>query len=224
MFSDALPPLASLSRAFQKHDIDFTVIKPLVIGTKAAIDALYESPGEHFSSLPTILPQLQDYGVQQGTDHIVQQFKQNVYCKYLAALQHITARFPDMSLLEGFSVFNPNTIPQQLSLQPNHNSDKLQILIDHYGPHSVIDSETTKQELKTFNSVVAANPELKQLKMCDLITHVIKTPEFSKMFPNLAKLAAIGLLLPVTTVDCERGFPHFHELKQSYEIASQTKF
>ena len=86
MFSDVLPPLASLSRAFQKHDIDFTVIKPLVIGTKAAIDALYESPGEHFSSLPTILPQLQDYGVQQGTDHIVQQLKENVYCKYLAAL------------------------------------------------------------------------------------------------------------------------------------------
>ena len=110
MFFDVLPPLASLSRAFQKHDIDFTVIIPLVIGTKAAIDALYESPGEHFSSFPTVMPQLQDYGVQQGTYHIVQ-FRQNVYCKYLATLsQHITARFPNMSLLEGFSVFNPNTI------------------------------------------------------------------------------------------------------------------
>ena len=80
------------------------------------------------------------------------------------------------------------------------------VLIYCYGLHSVIDSETTKQELKTFNSVIAANPELKQLKMCDLMTHVIKTPEFSTMFPNLAKLAAIELLLPVTTVDCERGF------------------
>ena len=26
------------------------------------------------------------------------------------------------------------------------------------------------------------------------------------MFPNLSKLAAIGRLLPMSTVDCERGF------------------
>ena len=114
----------------------------------------------------------------------------------------ITDRFPDMSLLEGFSVFNPNTIPQELSLQPNHNSDKIQVLIDHYGPHSVIDSGITKNELQTFNSVIAATPDLKQLKMRDLMSHVIKTPEFSTMFPNLVKL---GLPIPVTTVDCERG-------------------
>ena len=37
MFCDVLPPLAGLSRAFQKHDIDFTVVKPLVAGTKSAL-------------------------------------------------------------------------------------------------------------------------------------------------------------------------------------------
>ena len=35
MLSDVLPPLANLSRAFQKKDVDFTVVKPLVQGTKA---------------------------------------------------------------------------------------------------------------------------------------------------------------------------------------------
>ena len=166
--------------------------------------------------MPTILPELEEYGVQQSTDYLVQHFKQNVYSKYLATLsQHITDRFPDMSLLEGFSVFNPSTIPQELSLQPNHNRDKIQLLIDHYGPHSVIDSEITKNELKTFNSVVAATPDLKQLKMRDLMSHVIKTPEFSTMFPNLVKLAAIGLLLPVSTVDCERGFSTLSRIEKS---------
>ena len=214
MLSDVLPSLAGLSRAFQKHDIDFTVVRPLVIGTKAAIDALYETPGEHFSSLPAVLPTLEEFGVQQSTDRLAHDFKQNVYCKYLATLsRHITDRFPDLSLLDGFSIFNPKIIPQELSLQPSHNTDKLQLLIDHYGPHSVIDSEITKTEFQTFNSVVAANPDLKQLNMRDLMHHVVKTPEFSAMFPNLFKLAAIGLLLPVTTVDCERGFSTLSRVK-----------
>ena len=35
-----LPPLACLSRAFQRQDFDFTAVKPLVAGTKATVDAL----------------------------------------------------------------------------------------------------------------------------------------------------------------------------------------
>ena len=78
MFSDILPPLAGLSCAFQKHDIHFTVVKPLVVGTKAAIDALLLSPGDCFSSLPTVLPELEQFGAQQPTDHQVEEFKQHV--------------------------------------------------------------------------------------------------------------------------------------------------
>ena len=55
-----------------------------------------------------------------------------MYCKYLAALsQRITAR----SLLEGFSVFNPNTVLQQLSLIITVTSYKYS-LTTHYGPQS----------------------------------------------------------------------------------------
>ena len=37
MLADVLPPLANLSRAFQKKDLDYTLVKPLVSGTKATI-------------------------------------------------------------------------------------------------------------------------------------------------------------------------------------------
>ena len=33
------------------------------------------------------------------------------------------------------------------------------------------------------------------------------------MFPNLTKLAAIGLLLPMSSVDCERGFSTLARVK-----------
>ena len=65
---------------------------------------------------------------------------------------------------------------------------------------------STRYELKMFNSVVAANSELKQITTHQLMSHLIKTSELGLMFPNLTKLAAIGLLLPISSVDCERGF------------------
>ena len=121
--------------------------------------------------------------------------------------------FPDMSLLEGFSIFDPSAIPLNLSLQPNHGSENLHVLIDYYGTHNIIDSQATKTELRIFDSVVASNFELKQLTIQQLMRHIIKNPEYNVMFPNLSKLAAIGLLLPMSTVDCERGFSTLSRVK-----------
>ena len=79
-------------------------------------------------------------------------------------------------------------------------------LITQYGSYDVIHTDSTRDELKIFNSVVAANSELKQMTTHQLMSHLIKTSELGLMFPNLTKLAAIGLLLPMSSVDCERGF------------------
>ena len=48
LFSDVPHPLAALSSAFQKQDIDFTLVKPLVSGTKATIELLLLTPGDFF--------------------------------------------------------------------------------------------------------------------------------------------------------------------------------
>ena len=87
------------------------------------------------------------------------------------------------------------------------------MLTDHYGPHSVINGEEAKSELKVFNSVVAANSQLKQLPPRELMTHILSTTEIQAIFPNLSKLAAIGLLMPMSTVDCERGFSALSRIK-----------
>ena len=49
-----------------------------------------------------VILELRQYGVHQPSDHEVQNFKANVYDKYLIVLsRHITGRFPDVALLEG---------------------------------------------------------------------------------------------------------------------------
>ena len=57
MFSDLLPPLASPS---QRKDVNFTVVKPLVNGTLAVINALRATPGEHFQHLSSVIPELEE--------------------------------------------------------------------------------------------------------------------------------------------------------------------
>ena len=86
MFADVLQPLASLSCAFQRKDVNFTVIKPLVNGTQAAINTLLTTPRETFQCLSFVLAELEDYGVKAPSDTQVADFKKNVYEKYLQAL------------------------------------------------------------------------------------------------------------------------------------------
>ena len=207
MFSDLLPHLAGLSRAFQQKDVSFTVVKPLVSGTQV-------TPGEHFQSLSAVFFELEDYGVKSPTDSQMETFKRDVYSKYLhTLLEHISQRFPDIKLLEGFSIFDASSIPRELGLQACHGQSDLVVLTDHFGPHGVILPDQAKEELKVCNSVIAANPELKNLSPREIMTKIVRTAEHKAMFPNLSKLASVGLLMPMSTVDCERGFSALSRIK-----------
>ena len=74
------------------------------------------------------------------------------------AAEHLSTKFPDMGLIESFD-FNPGNVPSEPALQRLHGVDLLEVLISHYSPHHVIDSESVKQELIIFNGVIAANKE-----------------------------------------------------------------
>ena len=120
------------------------------------------------------------------SDSKVESFKKFVYNKYLHTLsEHITHRFPDVELLEAFSLFDASAIPEELNLHGSHGQSELEVLIDHYGHQKVVHPEAAKSELKVFNSVVAANRELKQLTTCELMTRILSTAELETMLPNL---------------------------------------
>ena len=67
-FSDDLPPLAKLSKLFQKKGWPFTDVKVLVDGTKAAIEALKDSRGMHLSQLSATLEQFKELGVHESSE------------------------------------------------------------------------------------------------------------------------------------------------------------
>ena len=142
--SDIFPPLAQLPRAFQKTSIDFSIVKPLVQGTKDCIKKLIANHGEIFKTLTSVMENLTTYGFQELTDDKMSRFKHNVYHPYLTALaQHLDSRFPDVGLLEAFSIFDPNVMEQQTQPQL---LEKLDIILAHYGPHNVLESDATIYE------------------------------------------------------------------------------
>ena len=65
-----------------------------------------------------------------------------IYNSYLKTSEHtcISARFPDMNLVESFEIFNPSIIPRELSLQSSYGVNMLRFLL-HIVAHHVSESD-----------------------------------------------------------------------------------
>ena len=112
-FADVLPPLANLSRAFRKTDLDYTLVKPLVSGMKAPIQNLKTTSGQHFATLAHVLANnLEAFNIQVPARA---SFKTEIYDKYLDIVSNHLARcFPNLELLETFSLFDGQNWPETL--------------------------------------------------------------------------------------------------------------
>ena len=49
-------------------------------------------------------------------------------------------------------------------------------------------------------------PEAPRYRMADMLGRLLRDVTLRESFPNLSKLAAIALVLPVSSVECERAF------------------
>ena len=143
-------------------------------------------------------------------------FKSSIQIPYVDALiDNINNRFGDAGLLSAFSIFDPTKLPQseEEAVETNYGDDNLDTLIDHYGCGScpLISSEDTKSEWLLF--VIYMIQNCKRLSMKDILQTLSHNSTVKNMYPNLSTLATICQILPVTTVDCERGFSTMKRLK-----------
>ena len=47
----------------------------------------------------------------------------------------------------------------------------------------------------------------------DVMLALVASPRFVELYPNLQKMASVGLVVPTSTVDCERGFSAVKRIK-----------
>ena len=139
------------------------------------------------------------------------QFMREVHDPYLSSIiNHLQTRFPYIPLFESFSIFDPSLMKQK---ELSELTGMLKILNDHYSPHTVVEAESTEAEYKCFMSSVLSTPNLNSLETQQLMCNLASNGQLRDMFPNLSKLAAIGIIIPMSTADCERGFSTLGRVK-----------
>ena len=134
-----------------------------------------------------------------------------------------------MDLLHSFTILDPKNLPnsESQSLQ-DYDEQELEVLIDHYGKSKsvgdstidpMIDGISMKQEWQYFKVLVARNyPNVDISALWQLLITKHKDE-----IPNLAKLANICLLLPVSTACCERGFSTLNRTKTKLRNRLKTE-
>ena len=210
MLSDILPPLANLSRAFQRKDLDYTLVKPLVVGTRATLQNLMASPGQYFASLNQFLDSdLESFNIEVPA---VNTFRATIYSKYLDVVDsHLARRFPDIELLEAFSVFDGKNWPDSLQL---FGVEHLITLADHFTP-AIINSDEIRTEWELFKNsgTTSYSLQLRTMRAQEVMTLLVENEDLAALFPNFCRVALIGLLIPTSTADCERGFSALKRIK-----------
>ena len=191
------------------------MVQPLVVATKTTIRELIDYPGEHFQSLPDTFKKLNaEFEVAVPSRQQMEQYTENVYKRYLRTLlEHLEYRFPDVKIIEAFSIFDVKSIPTDPAKRQEYGKENLDVVNAHYGPHNVVVPESLKAEYPLFVNAVRADERLCTLSTREIMLLLISNSALRAMFPNLAKVATIGLLLPMSTADCERGFSSLQRVK-----------
>ena len=225
MLMDTMSVLTALCLKFQCKDLDIAVVQPAVQATIQALEKI-KSGGDAPAAAADSVSYLDMLGTNVTTEdgkkiykgHVLsrgeqakthfQSVKENFIGK---VVENLNARFPNecQDILSQLAVLSLKPVSflsrDQLSLWGN---SEIASLAKHYD--SLVSSEATKLEWNILKEIVNKQgyPRGNMPKLWQVIAMYHRDE-----FPNLIKLAAIALTLPVHTSDCERGFSVQNRLK-----------
>ena len=114
----------------------------------------------------------------------------------------LSCTFPDHDIMDAFNVLYPK-FSQHMSA--NEQSTHLNTLCNKFS----IQIDECQKEWRLIN--VIFTEKYSECDLAGVMTRFLN--ENRESFPNISKLAAIGLSLPVTSVNCERGISAFNAIK-----------
>ena len=221
VLADVVGILNTLSLVMQQRSVQYSIIKVSLEATLAAVKEQLDKPGYHMKQLIATIPEEAD---PDGTGYIdyngqcIKDSKKkrdeffNAAKLYISELEiQLTCRFPDDKIMTAFQVFNPKVTNQVDS------TNYLDVLFDYYGSAGIIDIEAAKSEWQVLKHAI---PNFLTLDMEGLFSSFLH--DSRKTFPNLSNLVAIGLSVPVTSVECERGVSAYNQIKDSHRSRLDT--
>ncbi|KAI4822899.1 hypothetical protein KUCAC02_008420 [Chaenocephalus aceratus] len=204
--ADVLPHISRLSRLFQKENVNFLALKVQVPVTMACLQAIkdagdHQPPGSFLSKLHADLDNLAGLGSysivdeeernKRGTrkgltrEELWGRFRSQVMDPYFdGLLESLERRFHNLDLLGASRVLSPQAATEAIYVA------NLQLLA---GKFLQADCNEVLQEWSSFTQQLIVGP--------------------FKDLDQSSKLAAIGLTIPVSSVNCERDFSTLNRVK-----------
>ncbi|XP_077864369.1 zinc finger protein 862-like [Saccoglossus kowalevskii] len=138
-------------------------------------------------------------------------------------VDNLETRFPESNFLKAFHIFIPSHLPKATSPEyKQYGFDEIETLCSFYGTpkttndgmqHApVIDSDKLKDEWPVVKEILRNN--YMQCNFQDTWGSLLGPQAcLPTLYPNIAKLVTISLIIPVNTADCERGFSRYNLIK-----------
>lgn len=239
---DVHTELAVLSCQFQKQNLLFSEVHPLVQGTLAKLETMKSVDGAALTEMKQKLSVESDEATLNGekvsyNKNMDKEFE-TLRSNYIKSLQKnikLRLKKKDTDLIEDLSkVFEPDLVN---SLSDSECSEAAEHLSAFYGYdnevkvvhgdmlegveteertiHKVLNPEQLQQEWPRLKGMInGAYSSLSTVLLCKRIVLL-----HSDILPNFAILANIALCMQLTSVDCERSFSTQNRLKSKYRAA-----
>lgn len=238
LLNDVLSAVNRLSMAFQRANIDLTIINPLLTSTIAAIEKLQKGLPTEFQTKIIQLIHKTCVEVEQVFEtppdsefcdehppaernkcvtirtNEPENYEVNVRQPFLTKLlTNLMERFPKCDVIEAFSVLDPVGLLGENEVAKEH----LDVLLNHYsedgGPMGISKESCTKE----YSELISFAEKHAVLKGCnslqELAEKVLSNDSTREVSPLMAQLMVHALVLPVSTTDCERCFSTMNRVK-----------
>ncbi|CAI7914046.1 unnamed protein product, partial [Closterium sp. NIES-54] len=157
------------------------------------------------------LEEFEGPGTHDGCVEVCTQFAEVI----VHQLEH---RLGDLNGMSGARLFTPDEYPLERGERNRRCLEWLQSLVTLFKADLTdeilpgIDKRRAEKELRMFTSVLAASTKGERGFHAGL-TAMLKTPDWRENYPNLVLLWVAVSVLPLSTVECERGFSRQNIIK-----------
>ncbi|CAI7819484.1 unnamed protein product [Closterium sp. NIES-53] len=157
------------------------------------------------------LEEFEGPGTHDGCVEVCTQFAEVI----VHQLEH---RLGDLNGMSGARLFTPDEYSLERGERNRRCLEWLQLLVTLFKADLTdeilpgIDKRRAEKELRMFTSVLAASTKGERSFHAGL-TAMLKTPDWRENYPNLVLLWVAVAVLPLSTVECERGFSRQNIIK-----------
>ena len=224
---DILGQLTYLSCFFQQDNLDFSQVKSAVDGTISTIKEDYIDceivGGEHLNSILIELDNpilFEDHNVIKSSSDEHECFT-SIRNFTEAVVQNLEDRFPDLPIWSAFKILDPQSYPSKATSLRDFGKKEVITIVDHFCTpkfgdgieyDEIIDQALFQREWPVFKRSVYDN--YRSLSFKELAKEIITQKKAS--FPTISKLLKLIIVLPMSSVPCERGFSAHNRIRAKF--------